>query len=298
MSKQKIIISSVIVAMLVSMTLQFVENRPTDNNDSGKLKVVTSFYPLYFFAKEIGGDHAQVMNITPAGIEPHDYEPSPRDIIRIANSRLLILNGGGLETWSEKVKQIINSERTFVVVAGEGLFTRAVVDPHVWLSPLLAQAMVVKITNGFSKADPVNAAYYESNAKVLETKLGALNLEYQNGLSFCVNRNIVTSHAAFGHLAAAYNLTQVPIAGLSPDTEPSPRQIGDIVQLAKKNNVRYIFFESLTSPKLSETIAREIGSKTLVLNPIEGLTPGEISGGRDYFTEMRSNLTNLETACR
>lgn len=262
------------------------------------MQVVTSFYPLYFFANEIAGEKADVTNITPAGSEPHDYEPSPKDIMEIANSKLLILNGRGLETWGEKIMQVINPEKTIVVVASKDLVTQAgAADPHIWLSPALAQIIVGKIKIGIEQADPANSMYYESRASDLALQLGRLDLEYREGLAGCTNRNIVTAHSAFGHLAAAYGLTQVSIAGLSPDAEPSPQQIGGIIQIAKKNNIKYVFFESLASPKLSETIAREVGAKTLVLNPLEGLTPGEVASGKNYFTEMESNLVNIRMAC-
>jgi zinc transport system substrate-binding protein len=292
-----IIVVVLATALLLVWLIKSRTNNVSSPIDNTKVQVVTSFYPLYFFASAIGGDFAQVTNITPAGSEPHDYEPNPQNIMQITNSRLLILNGGGLETWGGKVTQIVNPAHTLVVVVGEDILGQSIVDPHIWLAPRLAKIIVEKIKEGYVNADPTNANYYEANAAAVSLKLSDLDSTYQKGLAKCTNRSIVTSHAAFGYLAAAYNLRQIPIAGLSPDSEPSPRQLGDIVQLAKENNVKYIFFENLASSKLSETIAREVGVKTLVLNPLEGLTPSEISQGRDYFTEMKSNLTNLETAC-
>jgi zinc transport system substrate-binding protein len=269
---------------------------------SGKLQVSTSFYPLYFMSSEIGGNKADVANITPSGGEPHDYEPTAQDIAQIENSKLLVLNGGGLEAWGASIQKNIDPQKTLVVTAGEGLTTQKVtedgvdmIDPHVWLSPPLAEKMVDKIALGFAQADPANASYYQANAMALKVKLADLDTAYKTGLASCAQKNIITSHAAFGYIATTYGLHQVPIAGLSPDAEPSPKQLADIAQFAKSNTVKYIFFESLVSPKLSETIANEVGAKTMVLNPIEGLTPAEISAGKTYLTEMRNNLTNLET---
>ncbi len=276
-----------------------------NEDDAKKIHVVASFYPLYFFAQQIGGDKVSVVNMTPAGGEPHDYEPTPQDIMKINKSKLLILNGGGLETWIDKVRDIIDPTNTRVVVAGEDLINQTmtenenkVSDPHVWLAPALAEKMAGKIMNGLRMADPENAAYYESRARELSARFADLDVAYRNRLASCANRNIVTAHAAFGYLAAAYQLHQIPIANLSPDAEPSPRQLGEVIQAARDYKVKYIFFESLASPKLSETIAREVGAKTLVLNPIEGLTPSELSQGGDYFTEMSKNLANLELACK
>lgn len=256
--------------------------------------VVTSFYPLYFFAEQIGGNKSQILNITPAGAEPHDYEPTAKDVAAIQDSKLLILNGIGLETWSDSIQKNTNIEKTLIISAGEGLANQS--DPHVWLSPPLAQKMVDKITDAFIQIDPANQAYYKTNSKALKMKLVDLDAEYKNSLKTCKQKNIVTSHSAFGHLAKSYGFSQTPISGLSPDAEPSAKQLAEISNFAKKNNVKYIFFESLVSPKLSETVANEIGAKTLVLNPLEGLSEEELSSGKNYFTEMQANLENLKIA--
>lgn len=304
MQKNKDIIIFIVVTMLIIGVVWFAKSKFTVTSNvpvSTKLQVTTSFYPLYFFATQVAGDRAEVTNIIPTGAEPHDYEPSAQDIIEMENSKLLILNGGGLEAWGDKMAQIINPAQTLIITVGKDITDQTViegssniVDPHIWLSPPLAKVMVEKIVAGFAQVDPVNAVYYEANATALTQKLSDLDTAYKTGLASCTGTDIITSHAAFGYLATAYHLTQVPIAGLSPDAEPSPKQLGDIVQLAKANNIKYIFFESLASPKLSETIAREIGAQTLVLNPIEGLTPAEVAQGDDYFTEMEKNLVNLE----
>lgn len=269
----------------------------------GKLSVVASFYPVYYLASEIGGEQANVFNVTPAGGEPHEYEPTSGDMARIERARLLVLNGAGLEAWGEDVKAHADPARTIVVEAGSGLATRRVaedgediVDPHVWLSPALAQRMAEKIEAGYAQADPAHAAYYEQNAAGLKERLAGLDEEYRQGLADCGKKDIVTSHAAFGYLAAAYGLNQVAIAGLSPEEEPSPKALADIADFAKRKGVTHIFFESLISPKLSETIANEIGAGTLVLDPIEGITAEESASGEDYFTIMRRNLASLQTA--
>lgn len=269
----------------------------------GKLQVVASFYPLYFFSQQIGGDKASVTNIVPAGAEPHDYEPTAQDMARMEKSGLIILNGSGLESWGDSIGKNINTAKTIIVVTGEGLTTREMTredqlttDPHVWLDPVFAGKMVENITRGFEAADQENAIYFRENANQLLEKLKDVDIAYRSGLQKCAEKNIITSHDAFGYLAAEYGFNQVSIAGLSPDAEPSPSQLADIVQFAKVNNVRYIFFESLASPKLSQTIATEVGAQTLVLNPIEGLSDDEISKGKDYFSVMYDNLKNLQTA--
>jgi zinc transport system substrate-binding protein len=282
-------------------------SRPFSSGETKKIQVTASFYPLYYFASQIGGDKIQVSNITPSGVEPHDFEPTSEDLAKIERSSLLILNGKGMEAWGEDIRKNIDQKKTLVIVAGEdigdgGLKSEngSIIDSHVWLSPSLSKKMVDKIVQGFSKIDPKNNGYYLDNAENLKNKLSDLDAAYKQGLGECEERNIIVSHAAFGYLAAAYGLNQISIAGLSPDTEPSSRQLADVAEFAKDNNVKYIFFENLVSPKLSEVVAQEVGAKTLVLNPIEGLSSDEINQGKDYFTEMESNLINLKTAlqCR
>ncbi len=270
---------------------------------SEKVQVAASFYPLYFFASQIGGDKADVMNVTPAGSEPHDYEPTAQDMARIEASRLLIVNGASFEAWGEKIGQNIDPQKTLIVAAGEALATQTVVedgetvtDPHVWLSPVLGKQMVDKIEAGFTQVDPANAGYYAANAAALQSKLDELDAAYRQGLASCAKKDIITSHSAFGYLATTYRLNQISITGISPDSEPSLKHLADVILFAKKNNVTVIFFESIVSPKLSQTIANEIGAKTMVLDPIEGLADDDIVAGKNYFTEMRQNLTNLEAA--
>lgn len=276
---------------------------PDGENEPGKMLVVTSFYPLYFFASQISGDKAVVYNITPAGAEPHEYEPTAQDLARIEKSRLVVLNGGGLEAWADDLSKNIDPAATAIVVAGDGLTTgqmaedgQMAVDPHIWLSPPLAQQMIERITQAFVQIDSANGEYYLANAQALKDRLQGLGAEYRQGLSDCASRNIITAHAAFGYLAAAYGLEQVSITGLSPEAEPSPQQLIGIAKFAKEKQVKFIFFESLASPKLAETIANEVGAQTLVLNPLEGLSKEELAEGRDYVTEMRSNLANLKLA--
>lgn len=274
-------------------------NLPLDN----KISVVTSFYPLYFFTSEIGGDLAHITNITPAGAEPHDYEPTAQDITQIHDSQLLVLNGGGLEAWGDSIKSEIDNKKTLVIRVGDSLtnqkFTEegdTITDPHVWLSPQLAQKMVDEITASFIKIDSKNSEYYKANAEALKLKLADLDKEYASSLKNCKQTSIVTSHSAFGYLASTYGLKQISISGLSPEAEPSAKQLTKISNFAKENSIKYIFFESLVSPKLSDTVATEIGAQTLVLNPLEGLSEDQLATGKNYITEMMANLDNLKIA--
>jgi len=295
----------IIGLLLIAVVIGFAYKNSTKNNTSvanKKLQVFGSFYPIYFITSQIGGDKADVRNITPVGVEPHDYEPSTRDIARIENSNMLVLNGV-VEAWGDKIKDNLKGTGVKVITAGAGLLTKDITeegekikDPHIWLDPILVKQEVANIEDGFEKIDPKNTAYFQDNAKKLNANLDKLNTDFKQGLSNCQKKDFITSHAAFAYLADAYGLRQVSISGLSPDQEPSAKQLVDIVKFAKEHNVKYIFFESLVSPKLSETIANEIGAKTLVLDPIEGISDDDIKQGKNYFTVMENNLKNLQIA--
>lgn len=305
--KNKFFVIAVIGIFFISI-IYFSKTRIAFNskinirNDNTKLQVTASFYPWYFFASVIGGDKANVTNITPVGSEPHNYEPSAGDIARIERGSMIILNGY-VENWGDKMKDNLKNTNVAVVVVGEGLFTqketegdKTNIDPHIWLAPQLVKNSIKKITQGYIQIDPKNSSYYETNEKQIQDKLEVLDHQYKNGLATCKYRDIITSHAGFNYLASSYKLHQVSIAGLTPDSEPSAQKLTEIVKFAKKYNLKYIFFESLVSPKLSETIASEIGAQTLVLNPLEGMTSTEFRQGKNYFTVMEDNLKNLQKA--
>lgn len=272
------------------------------NGNDNRIIVTTSFYPIYFLTSQIGGDLVDVINLTPSGTEPHDYEPTARDIVRIRKSEILILNGGGLEVWGDEIKKSVKNNLSVIVLGDELIKDElnddegGMKDPHIWLSPVLAVKMAEKITSELGKIDSKNYDYYKSNLNTLKTRLFELDNEYKLGLSNCKKKDFVTSHSAFGYLANEYNLKQLSIAGISPEEEPSSKQLAQVAQFARENEVKYIFFERLISPRLSEVVADEIGAKTLVLNPIEGLTEQDIALGKSYITEMRVNLDNLKIA--
>lgn len=305
MKKLALLIGVAIVVTGIFFVFKKTANTPTvpPSKDEINIQIVTSFYPLNFFASEIVQDKADVYNITPAGAEPHDYEPTTRDMVRIESADLLIVNGADFEPWAKDMPQILKNTDTVIAVTGAGLMRKSKIaedesirDPHVWLSPLLAKKQVEIILNALVKVDPKNEAFYKNNATALITKLENLDQEFKQSLSSCKKKDIITSHTAFQYLADAYGFNQMSVAGVSPDEEPSAQQLVKVAEFAKKNDVEYIFFESLVSPKLSETIAKEVGAQTLVLNPLEGLTDEEIAGGKNYFTEMKNNLTNLKIA--
>lgn len=267
-----------------------------NGKDGDKILITTSFYPIYFITSQIGGDLVKVENLVPNGIEPHDYELTSGDIIKIKKSKLLIINGGGVEVWKEDVLTDSSNNKKAIVLIDRIKDDLIENDPHIWLSPNLAIKMAEVISFELAQVDPENANYYKSNLNTLKVKLFELNNDFKSGLSSCKKKDIVTSHEAFGYLVRDYNLNQVAISGLSTEEEPSIEKMTEISQFVRNNGIEYIFFESLVSPELSETIASEVGAQTLVLNPLEGLTEKELSLGGNYFSEMRRNLDNLRLA--
>lgn len=269
------------------------------------ISATASFYPLAHFAKQVGGSLADVQTIVGAGVEPHEFDPAPNDIKRIYASQVFIFNGAGIDLWAEKIAPDLEKKGVITVNATQGIaFGKAAnsadspgqTDPHTWLDPVLAQKEVEIIREAFIKADPKNEQVFRANAAALINKLAALDTRFKDMLKSCATRKIVVTHGAFAYLAARYNLETLVLSGLSPAEEPSPRRLGQLVNAARANGIKYIFFESLVSPKIAQTVAREIGAATLILNPIEGLTPSEVQAGRDYLSIMEDNLKNLRTA--
>lgn len=289
-----------------STPAQKTDSAPKENK---KIQVVTSFYPLADFSKNVGKDNVEIHNLIQPGVEPHDWEPTPQDMKTISQADVFIYNGAGFEPWIEKVLNSVDKSKLVVVDASKGIELlkaaetepghgdqQALYDPHIWLDPVNVQQEVQQITDGLVKKDPQNKDKYEANAKEYTGKLEALNKDYQTELAKVKNKEIVTTHAAFGYLAKRYGLQQIPLMGLAPDAEPSPKELADVVKEARAHNMKYIFFETLVSPKVADTVAKEIGAKTLVLNPIEGLTEDELKQGEDYISKMKENLKNLTLA--
>ncbi len=283
-----------LIVLLVSLTGCIEQPKSSE-----KISVVTSFYPLYEFSKRIGGEKAEVSVLVPAGAEPHDWEPGPQDIIKVESSKIFVYNGAGLEPYIDKIITKTESRKLIVVDSSEGIDLikeGGTHDPHIWLDPALAKHQVDAMEKAFIKADPKNSDYYMANSQALRQDLDALDANISKEFAPAKKTVFITAHAAFGYFAKRYGLTQIAIAGLSPDIEPSPAKIAEIVKLAQENKVKYIFFETLVSPKLSETIAKEVGAQTLVLNPIEGLSEDQIKQGKNYFTLMWENVKNLKLA--
>lgn len=282
---------------------QINKNVIKDQNHGKKLTVYTSFFTMYDFARKIGGDKINLINLVPAGTEPHEWEPSPKDIAGLENADLLIYNGAGMEGWIDRILASISNSKLTTVEAAKGLrlvgntaADNLQYDPHVWLNPMLAQKQMEVIKDSFVTADPANKEYYEKNFQENTKKVNELNQKYKAVLSKSKKRDIIVAHRAFGYLVAAYGLNQVSIEGLSADSEPTPARMAEIAKFAKENNVKYIFFEELISPKVADAIAKEVGAKTEVLDPFEGPKEGKSVAEYDYFSVMTKNLEALKKA--
>jgi zinc transport system substrate-binding protein len=264
--------------------------------------VVTTIFPLWDLTRHVAGDRAEAKALVPPGVEPHDWEPSPRDVSLVQRAAVFVHTGTGLDAWASRLVGGLGS-RTEVVDAARGLSLLsqgARVDPHVWLDPTLARAQTQTIAEGLTRADPAGAPVYRANAAKLAARLDALDQAFAAGLRDCARRELVTSHAAFAYLARRYGLIQLPVMGIAPEAEPNPADLAAIVRTARERHVTHVFFEPLVSPRLAQTLAREIGATTLPLDPIEGVSREQAAADAGYVELMQANLATLRTGlgCR
>ncbi|HET6294346.1 MAG TPA: metal ABC transporter substrate-binding protein [Kribbella sp.] len=294
-------------------------NDASDSAGSGeKLNVVTSFYPLEFIARTVGGDAVNVTTLTAPGVEPHDLELTPKQVGEIAGAKLVVYEKSLQPAVDEAVAQ--NAKETGFDVApaakleatgadfeeheeGAGApansvtpagFTADEVDPHFWLDPVRYADVVNAVTDKLVQTDSANADGYQQRATALLADLTKLDNEFKAGLQNCELKTFVTSHEAFAYLAKRYGLTMVGIAGFTPDAEPTPARIKEVQDIVRQQKVTTIFYEELVSPKVAESIARDVNVKTAVLSPIEGLS--EANSQETWLTLMRENLQELRKA--
>lgn len=266
--------------------------------DDSNVKIVASFYPLAHVAEQVTRNTpAQVTTVVPSGVEPHDFEPSAQDTAQIQSADLFLMNGAELEHWAEEItaeKLVMSEHVTLLPLQDED--EHGAFDPHFWLDPVIVQTEVSVLADELSRLFPEYETQYQQNAASYIAQLKQLDTAYQNGLKTCQIREMIVSHDAFSYLGERYEIELHAIAGLSPEEEPSARHIAELATLATEKGIKHIFFETLVSPKLAETIANEVDAETLVLNPIEGLTDEEQAAGKTYISVMNENLQNLRTA--
>ena len=305
MKKFTIIIAALTV--LTGCTTPSSESETNSEAQKEKIQIVASFYPLAEFSRQVSGDLAEVTTITPAGADPHEYEPTPRQIAQAFDADFFIYNGAGQDPWAEKIAEEVEKKGGKVIEMTEQFTLREEGeheeeehtherDPHIWLDPTLALKQAEIIRDELAVIDPENEATYQSNTSLYTNELIALDDSFNEGLANCAKEDIITAHAAFGYMAERYKFNQIAIAGFSTDQEPSARRLAELATIAKEKEMKYIFFEALVNPRLSEILASEIGAETLVLNPIEGLTKEQEATGQNYVTVMKTNLENLQKA--
>lgn len=284
--------------IFLSIVLLFGCTQQTEDTQNGKLKVVASFYPVYDIAKNVGGQKVEVSTIVPSGVEPHDYEPTARQIENLNQADLVIILGSGMGNFENTMSQtraVVNSSQGLQLgsmVDDESDSGLNVTDPHVWLSPKNMIKMTENIRDAMIAKDPQNRETYKNNADNYIGKLNQLDSDYSVGLTNCSQEVALVNHNAYRYLANQYQFRTIYISGISPESEPSPRALENLVQEAKNNHIKYVFYEELSDPRASQAIASEVNATALELNPIEG-TKNESD---NYFTIMERNLINLRKA--
>lgn len=287
--------------------------------DDQRIDVVASFYPLAQLAERVGGGRVRVENLTPPGVEPHDLELTSAQVDGIEDADVVVLLGSGFQPAVDKAAARRRSAPLdasagvgLVMGAAEAIEAEeggaepeesgghseesAALDPHFWLDPLLLARAIDGVQEALTKAAPGSADEFEENAAALRADLDRLDARFREGLANCVRRDVVTSHAAFHYLTARYGLTQRPITGLSPESEPDPGRLAELTALIRREGITTVFYEELVPQDLADTLARESGAQTAVLSPLEGLSADEREAGKNYFTVMQDNLTALRTA--
>lgn len=289
----------------------------TENTESDKLQVVTTFYPMYDFTKQVAQDDAEVSMLLEAGMEVHSFEPSSQMIAEIQDADVFIYNSPEMETWVPDVLASIDTSDMVVICASDAITLLEyegeahahdheseekganaghshTVDPHVWLDPVLAQTEVSTIAEGLAEADPDNAEDYLENAGIYNGKLNELDEAYRAAFEGTENRTFVTQHAAFAYLAARYDLNQISVTGLNAEVEPSAAALATLSDYVKANNISHIYFENNASSQTAEALAEEVGVELAVLSPLEGITEEDQKKGSDYISVMLDNLEALK----
>ena len=293
---------------ITGLTLSACSSSDGGGGSDDGISVLASFYPLQYIAQQVGGDHVSVSSLTPPGAEPHDLELSPSQVNSLGQADLVVYLSDFQAAVDEAVdanppSHVVNAADDVTLHAaehseeehedeGEEEHDHGSTDPHFWLNPTLLPKVADDVAAALGEIDPDHAEEFTANAAAFATSMDELDQRYTEGLATCQERTIVTTHEAFGYLAEQYDLTQVGISGVDPEAEPSPARVREISQLVQDEGVSTIFFETLASPKVAETLADDLGVQTAVLDPIEGLTDDT----QDYLSIADANLESLRTA--
>lgn len=289
------------------------KNTPQASETADEIHVLATFYPMYEFTRAVVGETGEVSLLIPAGTEPHDYEPSAKDMAKMADADAVIYNSHELETWVKNAEDS-TGKNNFIEAAADITLAESAdadkedhhdeeehhhdLDPHVWLDPVLASAEVTKIQEALSEKFPDLKATFIKNAEAYQEKLATLDEKFSTTLQAAKERTFVTQHAAFGYLAKRYNLVQEAVSGLSPNEEPSPNRLLELKKFVEEHHLPVIYFEENASSKVAEVLAKEAKVKTSVLNTLESVSEDEMAAGKDYFTIMEENLKNLQLSVK
>ena len=306
-----------VLAIIMSLGLISCSNnikKEEVNKYNDKIKVYATIFPVYDFAKNIGKDKIELNYIVPPSSEPHDYEISAKTIKDIQTADVLIKNGLGIDGFSDNIKS--ESDKLNILVASEGIekitykeeghdedqieeeHEHGKYDPHVWLDINNAIKECENIKNEFIKIDSKNKGYYEENYNNYVKELKDLQEEYNANLKDIKNKTILVSHDAYGYLCKEYGINQISITGINPNQEPSMSKIAELTNYAKDNNIKYILFDGLVNPKVSQTIANEAKIDTEILYSLDGITKDDFNNNEDYISLMERNLETLKIVLR
>jgi len=304
MDRKWLLQALVIILLIVGIILATIQCTPKLEVRSEKPLIATTFYPLFDFTRTIAGNAADVFSIVPINSEPHEYQETPHDLIRLEQADVFVVLGvnKGFAPFEEHLMESVSN--VTVIVAGNGIYQITPtgefgdvsddlnyngLDPHIWVSPKNAIVMVQNIRDGLMSVDPANVQTYEQNANALLANLQELDVNYTKTLSNCSVHVILAAHDAFSYLARDYGFKSYYVDGLSPEQEPTPQQIARLVDLAKQYNLKYLFYEQNVDPRVSNTIAEQVGATTLPLNPAEAVDNVNVT----YVQIMQENLVNL-----
>ncbi|UOR13416.1 metal ABC transporter solute-binding protein, Zn/Mn family [Halobacillus amylolyticus] len=325
---------------LLTLVLSACGNEtPNEDSADNQLKINTTVYPLQYFTKQIAGDAAQVTSILPPGTDPHTYEPTTKEMIKIAEADAFIYSGAGLESYAETIAESVKPEGVQILEASMGVKLEEHVhnhddeenshgegeqaershshkegkeseeeahlheeghshdhqgqDPHIWLDPIRSIQLAENIKEVLIELQPGSESQFNKNFNQLEEKLLTLDQQFHDQLENTPKDKIIVSHAAYGYWEQAYGIEQIAVSGLSPTSEPSQKELEEIIQTAEKNQLNYVLFEQNVTPKVSEIVQNEIGAEPLRIHNLSVLTDEDISNEEDYFSLMKQNLEVL-----
>ncbi len=300
---------AMVVIAVCTLVLASISSCKPSGEPSGvrhRIRVVTTLFPLYDMARHIGGDRADVTLLLPPGVEPHSFEPRPGDIFKINEADIFVYTGKFMEPWAEGIIQGAANKNLIVVDAGRGTKMIAGIlhdsdepagspDPHIWLDFDNAKVMTGNIARAFETMDSADRDFYRRNAGDYDRRLTDLDSAYRTALSACGRKEIIyAGHYAFGYLANRYGLKYLAAQGVSPDAEPTASDLVRLVNQIRKDRVRYVFYEELTTPKIAETLAAETGAEMLQLNAAHNLTRDQFEKGLSFFDILGRDLDNLK----